>query len=90
VLNARIVLDCTTRRRNLQKPNMRARAGAIHPDLARGFIHAEVIGYDDLIAAGTLDAARKQGSPRLQGQDYVVEDGDILNIRFNVVRLPGG
>jgi hypothetical protein len=59
-------------------------AGAIHSDLARGFIRAEVIGYDDLIAAGSLDAARKQGTLRLQGRDYVVADGDILNIRFNV------
>ncbi|MBN2573759.1 MAG: redox-regulated ATPase YchF [Deltaproteobacteria bacterium] len=59
-------------------------AGAIHSDLARGFIRAEVVGYDDLIAAGSLDVARKQGTLRLQGRDYVVTDGDILNIRFNV------
>lgn len=59
-------------------------AGAIHSDLARGFIRAEVVSYDDLVAAGSLDAARKQGTVRLQGRDYVVKDGDILNIRFNV------
>jgi ribosome-binding ATPase YchF (GTP1/OBG family) len=59
-------------------------AGAIHSDLARGFIRAEVVGYDDLVAAGSLDAARKQGLLRLQGRDYIVQDGDILNIRFNV------
>jgi GTP-binding protein YchF len=59
-------------------------AGAIHSDLARGFIRAEVVSYDDLIAAGSLDAARKRGTLRLQGRDYVVQDGDILNIRFNV------
>ena len=59
-------------------------AGAIHSDLARGFIRAEVVGYDDLIAAGSLDAARKQGTLRLQGRDYIVQDGDILTIRFNV------
>ncbi len=59
-------------------------AGAIHSDLARGFIRAEVVSYDDLMAAGSLDAARKQGTLRLQGRDYVVQDGDILNIRFNV------
>jgi GTP-binding protein YchF len=59
-------------------------AGAIHSDLARGFIRAEVVGYHDFIAAGSLDAARKQGTLRLQGRDYVVKDGDILNIRFNV------
>jgi GTP-binding protein YchF len=59
-------------------------AGAIHSDLARGFIRAEVVGCEDLFEAGSLDAARKQGSLRLQGRDYVVQDGDILNIRFNV------
>jgi GTP-binding protein YchF len=59
-------------------------AGAIHSDLARGFIRAEVVSYDDLLAAGSLDAARKQGTLRLQGRDYIVRDGDILNIRFNV------
>jgi GTP-binding protein YchF len=59
-------------------------AGAIHSDLARGFIRAEVVGHDDLIAAGSLDAARKHGTFRLQGRDYVVQDGDILSIRFNV------
>jgi len=59
-------------------------AGTIHSDLARGFIRAETIAYDDLIAAGSIDAARKQGVFRLQGKEYVVQDGDILNIRFNV------
>jgi GTP-binding protein YchF len=59
-------------------------ARSIHSDLARGFIRAEVVSYDDLTAAGSLDAARKQGTLRLQGRDYVVQDGDILNIRFNV------
>lgn len=44
----------------------------------------EVVGYDDWVAADSLDAARKQGALRLQGRDYVVQDGDILNIRFNV------
>jgi GTP-binding protein YchF len=59
-------------------------AAAIHSDLARGFIRAEVVSYQDLIAAGSLDAARKQGTLRLQGREYVVRDGDILSIRFNV------
>jgi len=59
-------------------------AGAIHSDLARGFIRAEVVAYDDLIAAGSLAAAKERGTLRLQGKDYVVRDGDILNIRFNV------
>jgi len=59
-------------------------AGTIHSDLARGFIRAEVIGYDDLIACGSLAVARQRGLLRLEGRDYVVRDGDILNIRFNV------
>jgi len=59
-------------------------AGAIHSDLARGFIRAEVVAYDDLIACGSLAAAKERGLVRLQGKDYVVKDGDILNIRFNV------
>ncbi|MBN1888624.1 MAG: redox-regulated ATPase YchF [Thermoflexales bacterium] len=59
-------------------------AGAIHTDLARGFIRAEVVSYDNLIAAGSLEAARKKGSLRLQGRDYIVQDGDIVDVRFNV------
>lgn len=59
-------------------------AGTIHTDLARGFIRAEVIAYDDMIACGTLAEARKRGKLRLEGKEYVVQDGDILNIRFNV------
>ncbi|NLD72054.1 MAG: redox-regulated ATPase YchF [Chloroflexi bacterium] len=59
-------------------------AGAIHSDLARGFIRAEVISYDDMIAAGTMAKARSLGRLRLEGKEYIVQDGDILNIRFNV------
>ena len=59
-------------------------AGVIHTDLARGFIRAEVIGYSELLAAGSLPAARQRGQLRLEGRDYVVRDGDIMNIRFNV------
>jgi len=59
-------------------------AGVIHSDLARGFIRAEVISYDDLIAAGSLAAARQRGLIRLEGKEYVVQNGDVLNIRFNV------
>ena len=59
-------------------------AGTIHSDLARGFIRAEVIGYDDLIECGSMAVARQRGLLRLEGRDYVVRDGDILNIRFNV------
>jgi len=59
-------------------------AGVIHTDLARGFIRAEVIAYDDLVAAGGLPAARQRGLLRLEGKEYVVQNGDVLNIRFNV------
>ena len=59
-------------------------AGAIHTDLARGFIRAEVIGYDDLVLAGSLAEARQHGLLRLEGRDYVVKDGDVVEIRFNV------
>ncbi len=59
-------------------------AGAIHSDLARGFIRAEVVAYDDLIATGSHSAAKAHGKVRLEGKTYSVQDGDILNIRFNV------
>jgi ribosome-binding ATPase len=59
-------------------------AGAIHSDLAKGFIRAEVVAYDALIAAGTMDGASKRGQVRLEGKEYIVKDGDILNIRFNL------
>jgi len=59
-------------------------AGAIHTDLARGFIRAEVVAYDDLEQAGSLAEARQRGLLRLEGRDYVVKDGDVMEIRFNV------
>ncbi|HXF64946.1 MAG TPA: redox-regulated ATPase YchF [Caldilineaceae bacterium] len=59
-------------------------AGVIHTDLQKGFIRAETISYDDLMAAGSMAEARKQGKLRLEGKEYVVQDGDILNIRFNL------
>lgn len=59
-------------------------AGAIHTDLARGFIRAEVVSYDDLMAAGSNAAAKSAGKVRLEGKEYNVQDGDILVIRFNV------
>ncbi len=59
-------------------------AGAIHSDLARGFIRAEVLAYEDMVACQTLAEARRQGKLHLEGKDYIVQDGDILNIRFNV------
>ena len=59
-------------------------AGAIHTDLQRGFIRADVIGYDELVAAGSMDAAKAAGKVRVEGKDYLVAEGDILNIRFAV------
>ena len=59
-------------------------AGVIHTDLARGFIRAEVVAYEDLVGAGGLPAARQRGLLRLEGKDYIVQNGDVLNIRFNV------
>lgn len=59
-------------------------AGKIHSDLARGFIRAECFNYDDLISLGSEKALRDKGLFRLEGKNYIVKDGDILNIRFNV------
>jgi ribosome-binding ATPase len=59
-------------------------AGAIHSDLERGFIRAEVVGYDELVEAGGWDKAKANGKLRVEGKDYTVNEGDILNIRFAV------
>jgi GTP-binding protein YchF len=59
-------------------------AGAIHSDIARGFIRAEIVGYDDLMRAGSYAAARDQGLLRLEGKDYIMQEGDVVNFRFNV------
>ncbi len=59
-------------------------AGLVHSDMARGFISAETIAYDELVAAGGEHHARESGKMRLEGRDYVVADGDVLRIRFNV------
>ena len=59
-------------------------AGRIHSDLQRGFIRAEAIAYDDLVAAGGWDTARSRGLLRTEGKSYVVQEGDVLHIRFNV------
>ena len=59
-------------------------AGKIHTDLGRGFIRAEVAGYEDLVAAGSMAELKKRGQLRTEGKSYVVEDGDVLNILFNV------
>ncbi|MGO8686382.1 MAG: redox-regulated ATPase YchF [Candidatus Dormibacteria bacterium] len=59
-------------------------AGAIHTDFARGFIRAEVVDAEELIAAGSYTAVREAGRQRLEGRDYVVRDGDVVHFRFNV------
>lgn len=59
-------------------------AGAIHSDLQKGFIRAEVMKYDELVEYGSEAELKKQGKLYVQGKDYIVEEGDILNIRFNV------
>ena len=59
-------------------------AGKIHSDFERGFIRAETISYDDLIANGSMAAAREKGLVRLEGKEYIVKDGDIILFRFNV------
>lgn len=59
-------------------------AGVIHSDLERGFIRAEVCGYDDLVGAGGWDAAKQKGLLHVEGKEYEVKEGDILNIRFAV------
>jgi ribosome-binding ATPase len=59
-------------------------AATIHSDIARGFIRCEVIRWDDLVAAGSHAEAARAGKQRLEGKTYVVEDGDVLNVRFNV------
>ena len=59
-------------------------AAAIHTDMARGFIRCEVIRWDDLVECGSHTEARKRGLERLEGKAYEVQDGDVLNIRFNV------
>lgn len=59
-------------------------AGVIHTDFERGFIRAEVVAYEDLSAAGSMNAVKEKGQLRLEGKDYVVKDGDVMHFRFNV------
>jgi len=58
-------------------------AGKVHTDMQRGFIRAEVVSYEDLMAAGSLAAAREKGLLRLEGREYVVQDGDVIHFRFS-------
>ncbi|HYO38514.1 MAG TPA: redox-regulated ATPase YchF [Nocardioidaceae bacterium] len=59
-------------------------AGVIHTDFQRGFIKAEIVSYDDLVAAGSMSAAKAAGKVRMEGKDYVMQDGDVVEFRFNV------
>jgi len=59
-------------------------AGIIHSDFEKGFIRAETVSYDDLVKYGSMSAAKEAGKVRLEGKDYVVQDGDIMHFRFNV------
>jgi len=59
-------------------------AGTIHSDLERGFIRAQVVAFADLVAAGSLAACRERGTLRLEGRDYLVQDGDVIEFKFNV------
>ncbi len=59
-------------------------AGKIHTDIERGFIRAEIVAFEDLKACGSMAAARDKGLLRLEGKEYVMQDGDVTNFRFNV------
>ena len=59
-------------------------AGVIHTDFQRGFIKAEVVSYDELVDLGSLQRAREAGKVRMEGKDYVMQDGDVVEFRFNV------
>jgi ribosome-binding ATPase len=59
-------------------------AGVIHSDFQRGFIKAEIVSYDDLMAAGSMAAAKAAGKVRMEGKDYIMRDGDVVEFRFNV------
>ncbi len=61
-----------------------AAAGKIHSDIERGFIRAEVVSYNDLVECGSEAAAKEKGKFRLEGKDYIMQDGDVVNFRFNV------
>ena len=59
-------------------------AGVIHTDFERGFIKAEIVSYDDLVQYGSVAGARAHGRVRMEGKDYVMADGDVVEFRFNV------
>ncbi|MBQ5666254.1 MAG: DUF933 domain-containing protein, partial [Akkermansia sp.] len=59
-------------------------AGVIHTDFERGFIAAQVVAYEDLVAAGSMAKAKEMAKLRIEGKEYVVQDGDVMEFRFNV------
>ena len=59
-------------------------AGKIHSDIERGFIRAEIVSYDDLVECGSEAKAKEKGLFRLEGKEYIMQDGDVVNFRFNV------
>ncbi len=59
-------------------------AGVIHSDFERGFIKAEIVSYDDLMAAGSMADAKAAGKVRMEGKEYVMQDGDVVEFRFAV------
>jgi ribosome-binding ATPase YchF (GTP1/OBG family) len=59
-------------------------AGVIHTDFERGFIKAEIVGFEDLVAAGSMAEAKSAGKVRMEGKEYVMKDGDVVEFRFNV------
>lgn len=59
-------------------------AGKIHSDFEKGFIRAEIVSYDDLVKCGSKQAAKEKGLVRLEGKDYIMQDGDVVEFRFNV------
>jgi ribosome-binding ATPase YchF (GTP1/OBG family) len=59
-------------------------AGVIHTDFQKGFIKAEIVSFDDLLEAGSVAEAKSKGKVRMEGKDYVMSDGDVVEFRFNV------
>ena len=59
-------------------------AGVIHTDFQRGFIKAEIVSFDQLVEAGSMNEAKSKGWVRMEGKDYVMQDGDVVEFRFNV------
>jgi hypothetical protein len=59
-------------------------AGVVHTDLQKGFIRAEVIPWDELVAFGGMSEARAKGKLRLEGKEYILHDGEVMHVRFNV------